>query len=203
MMPNKNFKNLLYKLGSVRVGKNCRIAKKVSIDRDVFIEDNVSIGSGVRIGSEVKIDNDVIVGNDTRLWGCEIGKRTRIETRVTILGKHNATNILIGQDCYLGMGTILDGKGGEISIGNETHLAANASVWTHSAAFYVTKRQEKKIGQDVTIGQNSWIGGGVCVYPGIKIGDRVIVFPNSVVNRNLVNDSIWSGNPIQRKDRKK
>lgn len=49
----------------------------------------------------------------------------------------------------------------------------------------------------VRIGSDCWIGMGVCILPGVTIGDRVVVGAGSVVVHDLPDDCLAVGNPAR------
>lgn len=49
----------------------------------------------------------------------------------------------------------------------------------------------------VVIGANTWIGQGVCILSGVKIGKNVIVGANSVVTKDVPDNSIIAGIPAK------
>jgi acetyltransferase-like isoleucine patch superfamily enzyme len=49
----------------------------------------------------------------------------------------------------------------------------------------------------VTIGSNTWIGGNVSIYPGVRIGNHCVVLPNAVVAHDVENDTMVGGVPAR------
>lgn len=49
----------------------------------------------------------------------------------------------------------------------------------------------------IHIGSNVWIGGHVCVLPGVSIGDNTVIGAGSVVNRNIPANVVAAGNPCR------
>lgn len=49
----------------------------------------------------------------------------------------------------------------------------------------------------VSIGRNVWIGRNVCVMPGLKVGDGVIIGANSVVTHDIPNRCVAAGIPAK------
>nr|MBP7473100.1 sugar O-acetyltransferase [Prevotella sp.] len=47
----------------------------------------------------------------------------------------------------------------------------------------------------IYIGDDTWLGGGVIVCPGVKIGERCIIGAGSVVINDIPDDSMAAGNP--------
>ena len=42
-----------------------------------------------------------------------------------------------------------------------------------------------------------WIGGNVCVLPGVTIGDNVVIGAGSVVNKDIPSNAVAVGNPCK------
>jgi len=134
------------------------------------------------------------------LWGLPKGVVIREFARIIPFDKWK-NNLTIAEDVWIGEGVILDCSE-KLTIGKGTRFGAYTQVYTHSAALQRTLRDER-VEKPVEIGEHSWIGPLCVVYPGVKIGDRVIVLPVSVVNRDLPSDTIWGGNPIRQIEEKK
>lgn len=49
----------------------------------------------------------------------------------------------------------------------------------------------------VAIGRSVWIGDGVCILSGVRIGDRAVIGANSVVVRDVAPDSVCVGVPAR------
>lgn len=49
----------------------------------------------------------------------------------------------------------------------------------------------------VLIKENAWLGEGVCVLPGVTIGRNVVVGANSVVTKDIPDNTIVAGNPAR------
>ena len=47
----------------------------------------------------------------------------------------------------------------------------------------------------VVLEENVWLGDGVVVLPGVRIGSNAIVGANSVVTRNIPSNTVWAGCP--------
>lgn len=51
--------------------------------------------------------------------------------------------------------------------------------------------------QDITVGNNVWIGAGVIVCPGVTVGDNSVIGAGSVVNRDIPANCVAVGNPCK------
>lgn len=49
----------------------------------------------------------------------------------------------------------------------------------------------------ISIGEDCWLGMGVCILPGVTIGNRVIVGAGSVVTHDLPDNCLAVGNPAR------
>lgn len=93
----------------------------------------------------------------------------------------------IGEGFYLGhWGTIVVNP--KAKIGKNCNLA-------HGVTIGQTNRGEKQ-GVPV-IGDNVWIGANAVIVGGIKIGNNVLIAPNSYVTTDIEDDSIVIGNPAK------
>lgn len=74
----------------------------------------------------------------------------------------------------------------------------NVQIYTpHHPTDYIDRREPKEYAYPVTIGEDCWIGGGVILCPGVKIGHRCIIGAGSVVTKNIPDNSVAVGNPAK------
>lgn len=105
--------------------------------------------------------------------------------------------ITLGENIGINVNCILIGWGG-IEIGKNTLLGPNVQV-------YSITHDYKKIGEEffkgipkkVSIGDNSWIGGGTIVLPGVKIGNNSVIGAGSLVTKDIPDNVIAYGNPCK------
>ena len=93
-------------------------------------------------------------------------------------------NVNVGKNCWIGPFTILDGSGGELTIGDNTHISAGTQIYTHDTVNKVIKNTLLKKGP-VSIGNNSYIGPNVIISLNVNIGEYVTIGANSFVNKNI------------------
>lgn len=86
------------------------------------------------------------------------------------------------------------GHYGTIVINGEAQIGKNCNI-THGVTIGQTNRGEKK--GNPTIGDNVWIGTNAVIVGGIIIGNNVLIAPNSYVTENIPDNSIVIGNPIK------
>ncbi len=98
-------------------------------------------------------------------------------------------NVYINFDC-----TFLDGGG--ITIGDNVLMGPNCQLYTpQHPSDYMLRRKPVETAYPITIGEDTWLGGGVIVRPGVTIGKRCIIGAGSVVVHDIPDDSLAAGNP--------
>lgn len=86
----------------------------------------------------------------------------------------------------------------KISIGSDTYIGPNCGFYT---AIHPINAEERIKGLEsakpITIGNKVWIGGGVTILPGVKIGDRAVIGAGSVVTKDIPANVVAVGNPCK------
>lgn len=82
-----------------------------------------------------------------------------------------------------------------IEIGNNVTMAPNVHILAHDAS---TKQflGYTKLG-NVVIKDNTFIGAGTVVLPGVTIGENVIIGANSTVTKDIPSNSVAVGSPAR------
>lgn len=103
--------------------------------------------------------------------------------------------IILDEDVFINANcTFLDGGG--IRIGSHTLIGPNCQLYTPLHPMnHLERRQPVERALPIEIGEDCWLGGGVVVCPGVRIGDRSIIAAGSVVTRDIPPDSLAAGNP--------
>ena len=100
-------------------------------------------------------------------------------------------NLYINYDC-----TILDCN--TVHLGNNVLLAPKVQIYTaHHPTDPKIRLTAQELASPVIIGDNTWLGGGVIVCPGVKIGSNVTVGAGSVVTKDLPDNVVAAGNPCR------
>jgi len=113
----------------------------------------------------------------------------------------HGTGITVGEHVFLNYNCIvLDG--GRVSFGNRVKVGPDCKFFTaqHPMDFR-ERRMPVETCHPITIGDDTWIGGGVTVCPGVHIGSRCVIAAGSVVVRNIPDDCMAAGNPAVVKKR--
>jgi len=114
---------------------------------------------------------------------------TTIYESSTIIG-----DVTLGDHCWVGPFTILDGGGG-LSIGEHVTIAAGAMIYSHDTLEHTLSDGELPYAyQPVTIERNCFIGAQAIILKGTHIGHHSLIAANAVVRGNIPPYSIVSGN---------
>ena len=105
----------------------------------------------------------------------------------------NGFNIEIGKNCVINSKTLLDGRGGKVSIGDNVYIGRESIIWTMSH----NPQTHEAIRGDVCIGNNCRIGCRVIIMPGITVGDSSICAANAVVTKEVKENAICEGIPAK------
>ncbi len=167
---------------------------------------NVVFGQGVllrhpgkiRLGSDVVVDDNVVL--DAK-------------------GTTNA-GIKVGNHVFLGRGTILSCKDGDIVLGDHVNIGFYSEVFSGSSvvvgpyglfAAYtylvggghdfdrpdLPVIEQKRSSRGIALGANVWLGTGVKVLDGVRIGRDVVVGANAVVADDLPDGAVAVGVPAR------
>lgn len=111
---------------------------------------------------------------------------------VFVLDPHR---IKIGARTAINMGCILDARGGDLVIGEDSDIGPLTHIWTleHDPNHpeHATRPRQ------VIIGHHAWIASRVTVLPGVTIGEGAVVGAGSVVTRDVEPKAIVAGSPAK------
>lgn len=106
-------------------------------------------------------------------------------------------NIEIGENFYSNHNlVILDGN--KVKFGDNVFIGPNCGFYTAGHPLDVERRnQGLEYAKPITVGNNVWFGGNVCVLPGVTIGDNVVIGAGSIVNKDIPSNVLAAGNPCK------
>lgn len=85
-----------------------------------------------------------------------------------------------------------------ITIGDDVQLGPNVQLLTATHPLEPDPRRDKwESAEPIVIEDNVWLGGGVIVCPGVRIGANTVVGAGSVVIRDLPADVVAVGSPAR------
>ncbi len=112
---------------------------------------------------------------------------------------NSGRNIELGDGVFLNRDVMLDDRAA-LTIADHTMIAAGVVIETHSHAyddFSVPLPHGGRIPAPVHIGSNTLLGYKVAVMAGVNIGNRCIVAANSVVTKDVSDQTIVGGVPAR------
>jgi len=167
---------------------------------------NVTFGHGVvlRHPAKVRLGDDVVVDD------------------LVVLDAKGETNrgITVGNGVFLGRGTILSCKDGDIVLGDHVNIGFNSEVFSGSSvtvgayglfAAYtylvggghefdrreVPVVEQARRSKGIALGENVWLGAGAKVMDGVRIGRDVVVGAGAVVTEDLPDGVVAVGVPAR------
>lgn len=105
-------------------------------------------------------------------------------------------NIEAGEKFYSNYNlVILDAN--KVTFGDNVFIGPNCGFYTSGHPIDKELRKTLEFAKPIVVGNDVWIGGNVCVMPGVTIGDNVVIGAGSVVTKNIPSNSIAVGNPCK------
>ncbi|MBT2869271.1 hypothetical protein JQK19_18745 [Chromobacterium violaceum] len=170
--------------GVVNIGKCCSIDESVTI---LFkgSQSKVSIADYVSIGNDVKI---IVEGGDV-----SIGEWSTVHANSLLLCKEYLT---IGQHCWFGQNSILDGTGG-LHMEDGVRVGMYSQIWTHVAAGEQIEGCKLFSARPTRICKDVWLVGSCTVGSGIEIGARAICMNGSNITKSIPSNATAMGSPAK------
>lgn len=105
-------------------------------------------------------------------------------------------NIEIGENFYSNHNlVILDAN--KVTFGNNVQIGPNCGFYTSGHPIDKETRRKAEFAKPITIGNDVWIGGNVCIMPGVTIGDNAVIGAGSVVTKDIPSNVVAVGNPCK------
>jgi maltose O-acetyltransferase len=110
----------------------------------------------------------------------------------------NGDRVELGDQVGFNYGCYVNGYGG-LRIGDRTIVGPYAMIHTANHGFAPERPivDQGWTEEPVQIGADCWIGMGVCILPGARVGDGCVVGAGSVVSGELEPNCIAVGNPAR------
>jgi acetyltransferase-like isoleucine patch superfamily enzyme len=166
-----------------------------------------------RDGAEDRLRGILCAGR-YRAMGLRLGRAVAVEGR-------DAVSLGDGVSLYGGVYLGATGERGRISIGPRTHIDRNSIVYGQGGVrigsgcaiasgviVYSQSNQYRKdptapildqgtVYEEVTIGDDVWIGAGAILLPGVRIGDHAVIAAGSVVRADVDPWQVVAGVPAR------
>jgi maltose O-acetyltransferase len=107
----------------------------------------------------------------------------------------NGRNVSIGDRVVINRGVLLDGRGGQLIIGDDVDIAQETNIWTLEHDVHSDTHADK--GGNVVIEDHVWIASRATILPGVRIGRGAVVACNAVVTKDVPARAIVGGVPAK------
>lgn len=177
------FKKLFKKIGGGAVfGRNInlRCPGEITLGND-FVADNNTVLDAKGGDSSIEVGDSVFVGNST-IFSCSSAN--------IYLGN----NISIGPNCYIRASRGNVKFGSFITIGAHTVIISGNPDYKRLDIPMMNQDGEAK---GITIGDDVWMGVGVRIIDGVKIGNGCVLGAGAVVTKDVPDFSIAVGVPAK------
>ena len=125
------------------------------------------------------------------IFGAKIGRGVTLHRNVLF---YCFDGLHVGKNSTINWGCIIDPRGG-LFVGENVSISHCVKIYT--AGHNVKKPDADFFVKSVCIENDVWIFPNVIVMPGVKIGVGAVVYPGSVVVRDVDDFSIVAGNPAK------
>lgn len=172
--------------GNIEVGQGCSIGENVQV---VFAKPaTVRLGDYVALGDNVKM---IVDGGDIG-----IGDWTTLHADTLVLSK---TGVSIGQHCWFGQNTVLDGTGG-LTIENGVRVGMYSQLWSHVAAGEQIEGCTLYGERPIHVESDVWLVGSCIVASGVRIGRRAVALIGSNLTKDAPAEVVLAGSPAKVKE---
>lgn len=87
---------------------------------------------------------------------------------------------------------------GHIYVGNKVMIGPNVTITTANHPIIPELRERAlQYNKDVYIEDNVWIGAGVVICPGVRIGKNTVIGAGSIVTKDVPENAVAYGNPCR------
>ena len=165
----------------------------------VFLQDvTLRCPKRLYVGEETIIDERVYFDIKSEKASVRIGPRSQIMRGVSFETGYEGF-VHIGQESFVGSYTILNGQGG-LEIGKYSLISGHCCLIAGNHDISDTTRpicQQDFISRGIVLEENVWLGAGVKVLDGVRIGTGSVIAAGAIVNRDVEPFSIMAGVPAK------
>lgn len=153
----------------------------------------------LRLGPGAYVDDGCLIFSHDAASGVEVGEGASV-LRGTIIETGSGGSVHIGAGTHIQAGCILAGFG-RLHIGCNVQVAPRCAFYPYSHVFDDPARtiaeQPLRSRGGIDIEDDVWLGVGVIVLDGVRVGRGAVVGAGAVVTRDVPALSIAAGNPAR------
>lgn len=179
-----------HKASSVLTGMN---PKGYIAPSAVMFHPNLQLGANILIGDRV------IIFRNKNGGPVEIGDRVQI-LRDTAIETGLGGSIRIGNETCIHPRGQINAYKAPIEIGCGVDIAPNCAFYSYDHGFALGKNireQPLETKGKIVVDDHSWLGVGVTVLSGVRIGKGAVIAAGSVVLQDIPDNAIACGNPAR------
>ena len=106
------------------------------------------------------------------------------------------SNIMLGERVFFNFNcVVLDVC--VVKVGDFTLFGPAVQIYTATHPMNAELRRKQEFAKSIEIGSDVWVGGGVIICPGVKIGSKSVIGAGSVVTRDIPAGVFAAGNPCR------
>lgn len=155
--------------------------------------------AGARLGDRVVLKKVSIPRNP---WDIEIGADTYIDDHTVLLTTGEPTGmprIKIGSKCGFNRFSLIDASE-LIEIHHFVRVGPNCYITDHDHGMDLDRpvTEQQLISKPVVIERDVWIGAGVTILKGVRIGEQAVIAAGAVVTKDVPPREIHGGVPARK-----
>jgi acetyltransferase-like isoleucine patch superfamily enzyme len=164
-----------------------------------FIAPSVAISGELHLGSHVFIDDGVLIFQDADGGPVVIGDRVRLQDHVHILTGFGGS-VTIGADARFQRGCQIEAYVAPIRFGARVSIAPRCAFYSFNHGILPgspISHQPLDTKGGITIDDDVWLGHGVIVLSGVRIGKGAVIGAGSTVTRDVPAGAVAVGVPAR------
>ncbi|HZS12199.1 MAG TPA: PAS domain S-box protein [Nitrospirales bacterium] len=165
-----------------------------------YVAPRAVVYGDIRWGKHTFIGDSVVLYTNPYNGGSiRLGQRVRLYQE-SIIGSGEGGRIEIGDDTHIHERCHFTASKASIVIGRRVQIATNCSLFPYNHGTEPDRQiieQPLEVRGDILIDDDAWLGTGVIVLTGVRIGKGAIIGAGAVVTRNVPDGAIALGVPAR------
>lgn len=125
-----------------------------------------------------------------RMFGADIGTNVIMRPRLRV---KFPWNLKVGDNCWIGEGVWIHNQG-SVTLEDNVVISQNTFITTGAHDVY---RSMDLVIKPVRVRRGAWVTARCIVLQGVEVGENAVATPGSVINKSLLPEGIYGGNPAK------